>query len=743
MIAQGRYRWPTRWWCGLLLGVLLLASPGAGAIPSKHVVFLLDRSGSMRSQCRKGRLQEVQRVAARMLGCIRDDGNVVLSFYRFGDRDRYQAILQRVSPKEALERLPELFTEQCDQYQDQRTFIAHSTFQIFRELLNRPEHQLSDPLPDEAGLFSFYVFTDGAEDTGNFDNEPYEKWMETQRRQNRVVLWLWDVTRQVNAPCPPGNRVLYLVQIGSAIPPDAARVDLEAPLASEPLKAQVSRRIVLYARDVMFAEDQEDPRLCRGEPSGGEPTPVPETTLHVQAITEWGLPGASGATPEWTVRAPARGLTTKGEIDRSSLELEILGDRDGETRIVVPSVAIQEGSAPIRLDRQQLCNELKRAYPFSDFLLAEEVPGETGPGPLPRLGNVLVERHPTYTFSLETQNGVPADRVLPALVSDRFHRYRTVSRTFRLVPPENVDAVTDWSVRVYRDGAPLANASDFVALSGEVGTRGTSISLPTSRNVEFSLPAEDRHPLWSLLGRGFHPPPGAYEVRLCVHPRLADGDLHAVRVTCPGCNPANPSQDGDTWCVPLPVEVKGRPLSWLALAGLALAILLALRILWRWKTRPRFPKGLRIGSPVGGEDLRTAHEKGITGILALYFRRPLYLELQGDGSTASWRQSPSMQGKRVAMNLLGVRPSPHGGHAIWCWCAGLERDETGTQAAEIALDGTTLVPLATEPRIGETRGLVPVDLRDLAADRKVVALHRKATNRVVEYPICLEQDAGR
>jgi len=731
-----------------VLFLLLLASVESKAIPKKHVVFLLDRSGSMKAQCRKGRIRDVQRVATGMLNCIRDDGNVVLSFYRFGEKDRHQAILQGVSPGEALKRLPDLFTEDCEQYQDRWTFIAYSTFEIFKELLGRPTLQLSDPLPDEAGLFAFYVFTDGDEDPHGLDNRPYDRWMKAQKSQNRVVLWQWDVTREVNAPCPPGNRVLYMVQVGPAIPPDSARVDPEQARPSEPLKVQVGRRIVLYARDVVSPEDQDDPRICRGDASTGDPTPVPDSLLHVQAVTEWGIDGASGATPEWMIHAPPRGLLATGDIDRSTLELEIQGVRNGETEVVIPSVQIPDGKYPIRLDRQQLCNELKRVYPFSDFLLPEEptdlpeeatdAPGDK-PGPLPRLGNILVERHPTHVFSLETQNGVPADLALPDLVSDRFHRYRTVSRTFRITPPDQVRAGSDWSVQVYRKGEPLADASDFVALSGEAGVRGTSISIPAGSDVSLTVPATVQHPLWSLVGRGFHQDVGPYELRLCVQPRLPTGDPHAIRVDCRDCGTESLSQEGEAWCVPIPVQVKARPLSWLALAGLLLALLAALRVAWRWKTRPRFPPGLRIGHPIGGEDLRSAHEKGLTGILALYFRKPLYLDLQSDGSTASWRKLPASQGKPVSMNLLGIRPSPHGGQAIWCWCAALECDEDGTAAAEVTVDGAPLAPLAREPGAEETKDLVPIDLRDVEIDRKVVSLFRKSSNRRIDFWIRQEE----
>lgn len=726
---------------GLLLFLLLLASVDSMAIPQKHVVFLLDRSGSMRAQCGKGRIRDVQRVATGMLNCIRDDGNVVLSFYRFGEKGRHQAILQAVAPGVALERLPELFTEDCAQYHDRLTFIAYSTFEIFKELLKRPTLQLPDPLPDEAGLFSFYVFTDGTEETGGFDNRPYQRWMEAQRRQNRVVLWLWDVTREGNAPCPPGNRVLYMVQVGPGIPPDSARVDPEQARPSEPLKVQVGRRIVLYARDVVTPEDQADPRLCRGDPSTGNPTPVQDSVLHVQAVTEWGIDGASGATPEWLIHAPPRGLLADGALDRSTLELEIQGDAAGGTEVVIPSVQVPDGKYPIRLDRQQLCNELRRVYPFSDFLLPEE-PTETPteePGPLPRLGNILVERHPTHVFSLETQNGVPPDLALPELVSDRFHRYRTVSRTFRITPPDQVPAGSDWSVQVYRKGEPLTDASDFVALSGEAGVRGTSISARAGSDVSLAIPATAQHPLWSLVGRGFHRDTGPYEARLCVQPRLPAGDTHAVRVDCRDCGPGSLTREGDAWCVSLPVQVQARPLSWLALAALSLALLVAIRIAWRWKTRPRFPPGLRIGHPIGGEDLRSAHEKGLTGILALYFRRPLYLDLQSDGSTASWRKFPASRGTPVSMNLLGIRPSPHGGQAIWCWCAALECDEDGTPAAEVTVDGAPLAPLAREPSVNETRDLVPIDLRDVEIDRKVVSLFRKSSNRRVEFWIRQEE----
>lgn len=745
---------------GLLLVLLAGLFPGnlhAAPAAEQHVVFMLDRSKSMREvdgeKCGPKFKKQMADVRAKARGLLREmDARrkpVDVAFWRFGERGNLAKIADAMTPAQAVERVDELFADDCDTYDQDWTYMAHSMFELVRAHVPGGRLTTDDSIPPETGLFYIYVFTDGEESVPRTDkafNQPYVDWLKKVTDGLQLLWYKWFVNDEGVEPPPELPERVFQVILGNVT--DAASINPETMSGDGRLSLDLPRTIRLAP--ALFSSGSE--LRCEPAPSAGGEA-VGNRRLAVQGHVEWRVPSSTGYTGEWAIAVSSEPFDGTAVL-RATIE--------GPTEVVVPSVNIPDGTIPVRLDKESLCRELNRMAPDVTWLLPRE--GDDAPGlQIKRLGNIIVSRVPTLTFPVTTQEGVPADADLQALEADRFGIHAPVGRTFRVGSPTEKVVPVDLSIQVRgADGSAVPDAEDIVRLvvaGGDESPSGASLSVGTGMDVRLRLPAEDHGRLGGLLYLGFRPEPGDYSLSLCVTPKVPSDPDHTVRihVACPGCasGAVQREDDGGPQCIRIPVTIKARPFTWLEIAIALILLAIATYLFLRWVTRPRFPAGLRIGNPKGGEDMRSIHEGGAKGMMAVYHRKPLYVSLHPNGTTVYWLDpfgGPAGSGRsgggRTAVNMVGVRPGSLGRPSMMVWCRSASVADGETT---ISVDGRSLLPTDSVPKPTDARFVVRVRYGDVGrGTRKIVVrrVHRSPTSDALEveetvYPISIEGKTKR
>lgn len=704
-----------------LLVLFLAATAAYGAGPGdakRRVVFLLDRSGSMPAHPYAAgfgnEVQSAARAAATILDEVERFGDTSVDFYTFGNKDGLEPRTPdalNLAPAEAKTRLPMFFATDPNFYSHRRTYIAHSIYHLVKQQLGLgADYGPEDNLPEDAPLLNVFVFTDGGEDPDpGFDNSPYLDWLERHKDRLQVRWQTWKffaqgaelADRERRFSPSPADFVAYSVRFGvptnaysfsTAEPPANRTVNLELP--------HVVRLIPAIPGDPLTDVDDASPCVSESQLAATN-----ETTVGVQAQIDW--PAATAATADWPFRLPGREVldvtlpqhaTPIRTLSRRILQLNM-----GAAPAVL-DVSARPGRYPVRLIRDSLCEELKRAYPSSRFVF----PASDATNALPPLGFVTVENVPIHTFAIAAEDGAKPNDALVPVTSDRWHHYATSQRKLRITGPPGVDALIDATVLVRHDGKTEPEYTDFVSLVSR-GTRAGALTVRPGDHFEVQVPATPQKWLTSVIEQGFRRPPGDYELVLRVRPRLAQGPgRYKVRIACENCDPARFSFHDDYALLRIPVEVRPRPLSWIIIAILTLVALAVLWVLIRWVTRPQFPKGFTIGILQDHQDLRAAHSHGLKGKLAVYKRQPLYIELLGDGQTAAMIDPLVDHNAAGSRNMLGLRPSSRSAHV---WCVVKNGD------VKIELQGNAYEPIgSTTPSADEDRAhqLLYSDVTDAA-----------------------------
>lgn len=669
-----------------------------------------------------------QETAARICAEVEKYGDTDVSFYVFGNRDNLRPLsgdTLDMDPGRARARLGELFDTRPATFDQDYTYIAYSIFQLVKRELGLPQSfGPKDDIPEDAKLLNVFVFTDGDEDfDSHFDNSPYSEWLRRNERRLQIRWQIWRLfprtdaeraARDAQFAPPAADRVEYSVHFG--VPSVAYSFSTQEPPADRTVDLEVPRLVRLV------------PSLTGGEAlaatAGGAACtaatlgPVqaaPATRLLVQSGIEW--PSHAAATPEWAISAPARevvetispmGLPQR-QFARGVLRLLI----ERPTRAVIEPIGAA-GSYAVRLNQKELCDELQRAYPNSTFVFPS-----TGRDAIPPLGYVQVDNMPTFTFVLATREAVRPNDSLPALVADRFRRYRQASRTFRVTAPKQLQGAIEATVLVRRGGATL-QSPQIVSLTG-ARRSGGSISVPFGDWFTLALPAEPQSAWKRILHLGFDEQPGDYELTLRIRPRIASAPPPPwkIRFQCENCDPARVRTDGQELAISMPFRIGAIPMSWLEILGIALLIIFIAWALVQWWTRPQFERGFVIGTIEGGyADLRDAHGSGLRGKLALFWRRPVYVELMPGGKTVVYRdpfidRTPPPPGNTAAVrrerNIVGVRPDDD---RILMWCV------AATHGATLEVKGRRLDRTDAVPSMGDKR-LVQLRYKDTPANLEV------------------------
>ena len=151
-------------------------------------------------------------------------------------------------------------------------------------------------------------------------------------------------------------------------------------------------------------------------------------------------------------------------------------------------------------------------------------------------------------------------------------------------------------------------------------------------------------------------------------------------------------------------------------------------------TRPQFPAQLMIGNLADDPDLRTAHGRGVKGMLVTYRRQPGYLDLMSNGRTLFMRDPfiEDESDRRNTRTILGVRPSPTGGSVLLLWAAAIE-DPTDEYTTHVVIQGQKLQAFKRPPKA--VTDMVQIRYSDLRSKPIEITLERhpaKGAPEVVE-----------
>ncbi len=743
-----------RCWTVLLLTLATLASafPARAAVDRK-IVFLIDRSKSMystfngdrtpRRQTFEAETAAARATAERICQEVEQYGDTAVSLWVFGDRNRLHPLgndtISMTVPA-ARARLPELFTTDHNAYDQNWTYIAHSIFELVkRELDLPPSFSPKDNIPADAKLVNVFVFTDGDEDfdpAEHFDNSPYDEWLRNNERTLQIRWQKWKLFPRNDAELkartdqyapPAADRVVYSVHFGvpatafsfSALEPPATRtVDLEVP--------RLIRIIPALSGDSLQGGAVAALPQCAATSFGAVQGSAGGRML-VQSGIEW--PRGTAATTEWAIEAPPRPLATgvnpatglpQAQLGRGVLRLLI----GGATRGVIDPTA-PEGAYPVRLNREELCDELRRSYPNSSFVFAADEKQQ-----IPPVGYIRVDRIPTYTLLLTVQEATRPNGELDALIADRFLRYRRPTRTYRLTAPPGVQGEVEATVLARQQGKPLASSADIVRLQS-IKSSGGDITVPFGEQFTLAVPAEPQK-LWAVFGLGFRRPKGDYELTLRLRPTIAKAPdpQYRTRIVCENCDPARIHADAQEAILTIPFRILPPPVSWLVILLIAALVISVIRVVWRWHSRREFPRGMVVGKIENYADLRSAHGGGLRGKYRLYKRKPAYLALIDNGNAKTiFFDEPYLDGGGAgekAKNLIGIRPDSD---RMLLWCVSTKSSNT------LELFGRTLEKTGSaEPPVGDKR-VVQIRYADIERAQPVMALVVNEAEKKYPYSI--------
>lgn len=679
------------------------------------------------------------RAAGNVLDDIEKTGETAVGFYTFGNKDELQPLSSdsaSLTPAEARQRLGQFFSADPGLYKHQHTYIAYSIFQLVKQQLHLGDSFTPDKdIPEDASLLNVFVFTDGGEDVDHgFDNSPYEAWLKRHEKRLQVLWRTWKFypatqreqdERDGLFSHNPADSVRYTVHFGH--PTDAYSFSVLEPPADRNAQLGVADLIRLIP-SLPGDPAPTGETVCSSNTLAATQSPTvtstPESTLKVQAEVAW--PKGAAATTEWMVAAPGREVSDLPSREHA-VAVKTVSRRVLYLNINRPTTAVLDTTAtpgryPVRLMRDSFCDELKRVYPASTFVFPL-----TDSNQLPSLGEIIVERVPIYRLAISSQDAARPNDPLAKVAADGWHRYNSATRTLRVTADAGVQGVVDVTVLVRRGGKTDPSATGFVSLS-DGRTAGGSITVPIGQTFRVNVPATEQSALKSAIGRGFTSPSGDYELVVRILPRLAGltSDRHKTQIVCQNCDPARFRVLDDAAMLTLPTHIDPLPVSYLTIFLWTAAILLFLWILYHWLTRPRFPEGLVVGRLVGqAADLRRAHEGGLRGTLAVYLRKPLYLDLRDEGRTIAAHEPYVDSSSKVRRNMIGLRP---GSDRVHVWCV------TKADDARVEILGNPLQPAGEGEPSPENKKLLQVlhsELKPPAA----VKITGENGQELAKYPV--------
>jgi hypothetical protein len=759
---------------------------------------MLDVSGSMKcplefrgdsEECRRRRaveLAEASRAAAQKLcPLIGYDQDTRVSFWTFGDENSltsHDASRKMMTPGEAILELDRFF-DPDSAFDDNYTYINRSIYRLAVDhLLDEEDLEARGELKEirgDASRFAIFVFTDDKEEPRDaVANQRYVDWVGRHERYLQLVKWVWGVYAQGAArdrrdQCHRAdlNRASYTMHFGR--PTTAAEFNpWDLPALSE-ISLRVPPSIRAIPSHDLACSEAPPPMVC----SPGETSPFPAATqageLKVPGIIEnWGSFVDERVTEAWTIRAPGRNVEELEIYEYAacrsfhgrSISRDILWLRlDERQPALLPGQAetLEGGLYPVRFDRDTLCDELKRAYPNSTFYFQQEIgePDAAEPGAgetIRRLGTVRVERRPVFTVKALSRR--PQDPLRLATES-RWKHYENLSAEYRVgmkVPP-GAKARLKASVKVYpvagdRRG-PHPGQHAMVALQG-IGGDGELFAEEGEggyADIAFRLgiPRAPQVPWKSALGLGFSDP-GDYEIVLTIEPSVSDaaGVPLTPSIRCDDCLDGFRHPPGGLLNLTIPLSIRPTPWSWWWI-GLWTAILLSvLWVIWRWLTRPQFASGVTIGILDRDRDLRTAHNHGLKGKLAVFGRRPGFVDFRPGGGTIFLHNPLLQAGEQSttgARNVVGVAPSKQGTQKMAVWCAAAASGPEGRTRIRVSGNYSHLNPTGHTGWPATNKDWVWIRYADLRYDSKTIEVLLEKDDGRIEilesYPISLLEDS--
>lgn len=717
--------------------VLVLAQSAAAQTPAGRgairVVFMLDISRSMimttdpktgiaRKNTFASEMACAQKRAESILSTqIPDPASASISFWTFGERDKLAAVKSDLDPPSGRAYLPEFLKADPARFDHNWTYIAHSLFSMTGKLSGGTKWSPDSDIPNDAGpLFVFVLTDESGEDPGQvFDNSAYLQWLKRQQGKLQIRWQVWRIYADAcNAQSdvisydvhlrPPTVAPLNKAEMpqGNVVPLDRLPRDFSlVPTIGGSTTGKLNENGTYGVVD----EEDEGHVVCR-------PTQIGTAQVSKQVRTyvnvDWG-PAAPAQSTQWTIKVPDRRLDEEGkpvwDVLRAEVELS-----PGAT-IPPPGNLVVGTRFPVRFVEKELCDDLIRAYPGSRFVFPL---GDT-PGQMPTIGYVEVYDRPAYHFLLKTTDGSRPSDYLPALLADRWQGYSTSGRTFTVTAPSGVDAQIEYTLTI-DDGSTTRGQTDVASLRLADGSRQMSAKLPSGAPITVVAPAPDQSWLMGAFGLGPHLPAGDYTLKLCANPRVerVPAASYLLQVDCPDCDRRRVTLTDDRVCVAIQLVVPRQPWTWWTIALLIAIVVFCAWAVWRWKTRPRFRQGLRIGNLKGYRDLREAHEYGFGGSKVLFFRHPGYVLLHSN-SQSVYARVPYLDPATIRNVILGVRPNPGDKGSFLLWCAAvpvstgtavpLAGAGRGTAAAadhlEVRMDHEELPVLGPDPKPLRKKGV--------------------------------------
>lgn len=517
------------------------------ATEPRQVVFLMDVSRSMPYVLgQESRFEDVVTdVVARaraMLAPYADRDALEISLYRFGDlvarEGEWQPYIEPfdgavdVGVGEATATLSGFVSSDSAVYDDAWTYVAASVFEAARVELGAT---LDEPLSAAGDTPVFFVFTDagdpalgGGESHARgraFDNSPYTAWLEREIGAARLEYHYWNLATDDLGTIAPPARETFRVSW-----PEAGRLDVVNRGMGAGTPADGHR--ILAASEAITLSPQ-------------------------MALSQGEVAGCLARIDDDILGIPLRDL----RLIRSEPATFALGALD----------TYPVGAHRVSYEPERLCDELRRVYPNTDFI----IPDEASLGFL----EVIEQREHVLIFD---GLDAPLDAAWDPVRVDRFHVYRGFSRRVAAEVPTmaGVEVLTQWTVRTLLEGAWRTG---LVQLRTEDGLAGESVEVRGSAPVTVELAAWDA-PFWAatpLLGMLWGGPPvavdgGSWTVELCANLTVAslpDPGDRARLVACPSCAETYAFEDGRT-CFLSSVEVSPRPWHWLWI------LLTTLTIVW-------------------------------------------------------------------------------------------------------------------------------------------------------------------
>lgn len=589
-----------------------------------HVIFMVDTSRSMpMNHSTAGGFESVVDAvverAQEVLRPFEQSRHIEVSLYRFDDlvehSGRWQPTVREVARGlgvgQAIDRLPDLIPKRAEEYPGEYTYIAASVFEAVRRELELPDAPESS-IPSDAPPVTVLVFTDvGGRNGGEnhdasrpFDAGAYASWLDAHVGRQQLHYVHWNIRTANVEGLEPTKGVMHVrwAEPGRA---DGWSIRSEVDLR---------REFTLYSQVQLF------PVIANPESSAGE------------------------------VVCPAREDVNGPPVPREPILLEwqrpleyIVGDLAG--------VAV--GRHAISVDRRTLCDGLTRAWPNVTFVLPAHE------GALAPVAWLEITDPDVIGFELLADGTEPdaplADEPLEA---DRFHRWdHTEPRTYQLSAPDlpELDADVHWTLIARREGEAVDHADDLVRIRHD-GESGLELTTGVNTAIQLDVPAVRQQIL--PFSRSVDQKPGRFAIELCARLEVKQQPRpdSVIRLHCRGC--ADAVLSDDRICVVPEVELESLPMSWWWIGAIMMFLVLALYVIVRLRTAPRFT-GQMVGTPARGISTLTRKDR-LLYYRWLWYRRPFLLHFPVERDNMEVRHGRHVGARldtsEMAGTYIGVAP---------------------------------------------------------------------------------------